>query len=285
MKEGFIKTNSGMTWYSVYGENKNGTPFLVVHGGPGFMTMPQVVSDFAADRPVYFYDQIGSGKSDRANDIDHYSVDSFVEELDEVRRALKLEEVILMGFSWGCALTASYVLKKGLKGIKALILSGPLLSTQRWDRDQQDNIARMPQESIDAIRYGEKNKDYGAEYQAAMMEYYKRHLCNLEPWPDYVEEALEKLNMDVYLSMWGPSEFTCSGKLKGFELYPHLHKITIPVLLTSGDRDEAGVKTIKDFQMEFPNAQMAVLPNASHLHQIEQPQIYKAVVNEFLKDK
>jgi proline iminopeptidase len=258
---------------------------LVVHGGPGFMTMPQVVSDFAAGRPVYFYDQLGSGKSDRASEIDYYSVNNFVEELDEVRWALQLAEVILMGFSWGCGLVTSYVLDKGLKGIQGLILSGPLLSTQRWDRDQQDNIARMPQEMISAIRCGEKNKDYGREYQAAMMEYYKRHLCNLEPWPDYVQEALDNLNMDVYMSMWGPSEFTVSGKLKDFELYQFLHKITVPVLLTCGDRDEAGVKTLKDFQMEFPNAQMAVIPKASHLHQIEQPGIYKAIVSEFLKDK
>jgi proline iminopeptidase len=54
MSEGFVKTKAGKVWYSVCGEGTSGTPMLVVHGGPGFMTMPQVVSDFAAGRPVYF---------------------------------------------------------------------------------------------------------------------------------------------------------------------------------------------------------------------------------------
>jgi len=285
MREGFIETKGGRIWYSVFGEDKSATPLLVLHGGPGFLSMPQGVSDFAVDRPVYFYDQLGSGKSDRAADQDYYSVKNFVNELDQVIKELKLAEVILMGFSWGCGLACSYLLEKEPKGVKAIILSAPYLSSPLWDKDQREQIAKMPSEVIKAIEEGEENGDYGDEYQEATMEYYQKHLCNLEPWPDYLQEAFEKLNMEVYFAMWGPSEFTISGKLKNFDLYPELPKITVPVLLICGDRDEAGVKTVKDFQMAFPQAQMAVIPNASHLHQIEQPQIYQVIVNEFLKNK
>jgi proline iminopeptidase len=190
-----------------------------------------------------------------------------------------------MGFSWGCGLIASYMLEKKPAGVKALILSAPLLSTSLWDRDQREHITKMPSAMIKAIENGERSGDYTGEYQTAMMAYYNRHVCRLNPWPDSLLEALDGLNMDVYQTMWGPSEFTVTGKLKDFDLYPRLHEITIPVLLTCGDNDEAGVKTLKDFQMAFPQAQMAVIPNASHLHQIEQPQIYKIVVNEFLKNQ
>jgi proline iminopeptidase len=89
--------------------------------------------------------------------------------------------------------------------------------------------------------------------------------------------------MDVYLTMWGPSEFTISGKLRDFDISSELHKIPVPVLLTCGDRDEAGVKSVKDFQMEFPDAQMAVIPETAHLHQIEKPELYKAVVKDFIR--
>lgn len=282
MKEGFIQTKQGNIGYLVYGENKEKTPLLVVHGGPGFLSMPEVVKDFSIDRPVYFYDQLGSGKSDRAKSTDDYSADYFVNELVEVREKLKLSEVILLGFSWGCGLICSYLLERKPTGVKAVILSAPYLSSPRWHADQRENITKMSEQIREAIEVGEKSNNYGDEYQAAMMEYYKKHVYRLEPWPDYLVEAMEKLNMDVYLTMWGPSEFTISGKLKAFDLYNELHKITMPVLLTCGDMDEAGVKTVKDFQMAFPNACMAVLPKASHLHQIEQPQIYKAIVNEFI---
>jgi len=136
------------------------------------MSLTDVVSDLAVERPVYFYDQLGSGNSDKAADSNDYAVDSFVEELDEVRNRLGLVEVVLMGFSWGCALVVSYVLQKKPSGIIGLILSGPLLSTPLWDKDQRDNIRTMPQDVIDAIEEGEGKQDCGDTYQAARMAYY-----------------------------------------------------------------------------------------------------------------
>ncbi len=90
---------------------------------------------------------------------------------------------------------------------------------------------------------------------------------------------MEKMNTDVYMRMWGPSEFTVTGSLKHFDLYPRLREIDVPVLLTCGDMDEAHVKTVKDFQDGFANACMAVIPDATHMHHIERPEIYKAAVN------
>ena len=139
----------------------------------------------------------------------------------------------------------------------------------------------MPSPVIDAIEKGERTGDFGDEYQAAMMAYYQKYVCRLEPWPDYLMEAFGLLNMDVYLTMWGPSEFTITGKLKDFDHYPRLGEVDAPVLLICGDSDEAGVKTVKDFQLAFQNAHMAVIPNSSHLHHIEQPMIYKEVVKSF----
>lgn len=57
MREDYLDINGHRTWYAVEGEGRPGTPLLVIHGGPGFLTMTDVVSDLAADRPVYFYDQ------------------------------------------------------------------------------------------------------------------------------------------------------------------------------------------------------------------------------------
>ena len=282
MREGFIEVGGKNIWYSLYGENQKSTPLLVVHGGPGFVTMPQVVSDFSKDRPVYFYDQLGCGKSDRAEDNSFYTVDYYVNELAEVKRRLNLDDVYLLGFSWGTALICSYMLYEKPAAIKGLILCGPLLSTPRWDADQRANISDMPDRIREAIESGEDAQDYGENYQSAMMEYYYKHVCRLHPWPDYVEDALSKLNPDVYNTMWGPSEFTITGTLKDFDLLPRLDEIGLPVLLTCGDYDEAGVKTVKDYHMAFPDASMAVIPYSAHLHHIEQPEIFKAIVNNFL---
>jgi len=284
MEEFYLETNAGKIWGCVYGKEKCGIPMLVVHGGPGFVTMTDTVEDFSEDRPVYFYNQLGSHLSDSAEIKDDYSLEGFIEELAQVREKLKLDEVILMGFSWGTSLICSYLLEKKPTGIKGLILSGPLLSSAMWGKDQRENIERMPRQVKEAIEEGERLSDFSQAYEAATMAYYQKHVCKLSPWPETLNEAFPKLNMDVYMTMWGPSEFTITGKLKDFDIVEQLNQIKVPVLLTCGDMDEASPKTCKDYQLAFENASLAVIPNASHLHQIEQPEIYKQIVNQFLKD-
>ena len=283
MRESFLELDQGKIWHSVYGEEGLGTPILVIHGGPGFLSMPQVVSDLAENRPVYFYDQLGCGRSDRAPNTSYYTVDRYVEELAEVRRRLGLTSVYLMGFSWGTALACSYALRKGLTGIAGLILCGPYLSTARWDRDQRANIAGMPEATRKAIEQGEQSGDFGDGYQSAMMDYYTRHVCRLSPWPDFLQDAFGKLNPEVYNNMWGVSEFTIFGTFRDLDLVPSLKRLSAPVLLVCGDNDEADPRTVKEYQLAFPNARMAVVPGASHLHHIEQPDIFLLIIENFLE--
>jgi proline iminopeptidase len=283
MQKKYILHNGRKIWYAMYGGSQSGTPLLVIHGGPGFLSMPQIIKDFSSKRPVIFYDQLGCGNSDRAPDTSYYSIENYVNELAEVRRQLRLDKVFLLGFSWGSALACSYLLQRRPDGVAGLILSGPCLSASRWDKDQRENIAAMPVEIKDYIVEGEKNSDYGVLYQTAMSAYYRKHLCRLKIWPDYLKDAVDNLSLDVYTTLWGPSEFTITGSLKDFDLMPRLKEIEVPVLLTCGDRDEAGVKTVKDYQMAFKNANMAVIPNASQLHHLEQPAVYKLIVNQFME--
>ena len=284
MKKSFINTKKGKIWYSVYGEHKKGTPLLVLHGGPGFLSMPEVIKNLSDRRPVYFYDQLGCGRSDRAANKSLYSVTNYTDELTEVRKQLGLKRVYLMGFSWGTMLACSYLLKKKPKGIKGLVLSGPYLSSPRWHADQRQNIDNLPPDLREAIEEGEKENNYGKKYKKAMMHYYQKHVCRLKPWPKYLQDAFSKFNTDVYLSMWGPSEFTITGTLKNYDLLPELDKIKQPVLLICGDHDEAGVKTVKDYQMAFKNASMAVLPDSSHIHHIENPKLFLQIARNFFKN-
>ncbi len=284
-RETRIQTSAGSLWHCVYGRDKPGIPLLVLHGGPGFLSMTETVCELGNERPVHFYDQLGCGQSDKAPDPSLYTPEGYVRELAEVRQALGLDEVCLMGFSWGAMLAGLYLLNEKPAGVKAVLFCGPLLSSPAWEQDQRANIRRMPQEVQEAIRRGEESQDFGSDYQEAMMAYYRRHLCRLDPWPDFVADAFEKLNMEIYSRLWGQSEFTISGMLKKYDLMGRLHEIEIPVLLTCGDFDEAGVRTVRDCQMIMPSAGMAVLPGASHLHHIEKPELFLMIVRNFLEEK
>lgn len=283
--EDWIQTTHGKLWHCVFGADKPGIPLLVVHGGPGFLSMTETVSDLADERPVHFYDQLGCGRSDKAADPDFYSAHHYVLELAEVRKALSLDQVCLMGFSWGAMLTGLYLLDQQPAGVRAAMLCAPLMGAPSWDSDQRENIRRMPRDVQKAILEAEDRGNFDGEaYQNAMMAYYRRHLCRLDPWPDYITEAFDKLDMEVYGRLWGPSEFTITGTLRDYDLLPRLHEVTVPTLLTCGDFDEAGVKTLKDCQLAMTSAFLAVMPNASHLHHLEKPDLFLAIIRDFLRE-
>ena len=50
MGEGNIATAGGNIWYSAYGGGKQKTPLLVLHGGPGFLSMTDGLAPLWADR-------------------------------------------------------------------------------------------------------------------------------------------------------------------------------------------------------------------------------------------
>lgn len=282
--EQFIETAAGKIWVGSYGNTTNSAPLLVVHGGPGFLSMPREICDLADERKVIFYDQLGCGRSDRPPDNTYYTLEKYVNELALLREALQLNECHIMAQSWGTLLVAEYILRYQPEGIHSLVLCGPLLSTPRWENDQKHYIEQMPPDAIRTIQHAEQEGCFDSDdYQHVMMTYYHRHICRLDPWPDDLLDALEKMNMDVYTTMWGPSEFTTTGTLKGVDLLPHLSEITQPVLLVCGEYDEAHPRTVYDYREAFTHAHMAVIPMASHTHHLEQPELFRRTVRAYLK--
>ncbi|MFH1395759.1 MAG: proline iminopeptidase-family hydrolase [Candidatus Omnitrophota bacterium] len=285
MKKGLIEVIGGKVWYEIVGEDKNNTPLLVLHGGPGishdYLEDLKVLAD---ERPVIFYDQLGCGNSDKTSDKNLWQVARYVEELVEVRQFLELENLHILGQSWGTMLAVEYMLTKNPTGIKSLILSGPALSISRWIKDQRAYLKELPKETQECIIECEKNKDFQSEkYQKAIDVYYHKHVCQMDPWPECLDRSLSKMNLDIYEYMCGPSEFTVSGVLKSFERAEDLKNIKPPVLYTCGRYDEATPETTAYYKNLTPNAEMVIFEDASHEHHLEKKEEFIKVVREFLQ--
>lgn len=271
MEEGFISVTGGKVWYKIVGKNKSEIPLLILHGGPGAShTYLEPLEKLADKRPVVFYDQLGCGNSERPADTSLWTIDRFVEELQQVRNSLGLDQVHLLGQSWGSSLAAEYILTKKPEGVKSVILSGALLSTSSWIADQQIYIEQLPEKTRNAILQCEKTGEYNSpEYQNAMMEFYQLHVYRLESWPECLNRAFSELNFAQYEYMWGPSEFTVTGSLKNYERVDQLYKIDLPVLFTCGEFDEATPATTRYYQENLPGSRLHIFEDASHEHHLE----------------
>jgi proline iminopeptidase len=283
--EGFISVPGGKVWYRAVGENKN-TPLLLLHGGPGFSTYSMEGLDcLAEDRMVIYYDQLGAGRSERPNDKLLWNVDRFVEELQAIRDHLELDNVHILGHSWGTMLGASYLLTKPT-GVKSIIFSSPCLSAKLWAKDQDEYRKELPPEVQELLKRCEsEGATDSKEYETAMMEVYQRHVCRLNPWPETLLQSFEYSNMDVYHTMWGPSEFFATGSLKNFDVTAQLHEIEIPSLFLAGRYDEATPKTTEYYSSLTKQSQFHVFEKSSHTTYLEEPSEYIQVVGGFLREQ
>lgn len=283
--EGFIDVPGGKVFYRVMGGGER-TPLILLHGGPGGRSCAfEVLSELATDRRVVRYDQLGSGKSDRPNDLSLWTTERFVEELDLVRRALGLKEVHILGHSWGGTLATEYLLTKGQEGVVSAVLSSPLISTPRWLADTNRLRGMLPkpvQAALDQCEAVETADDPKCvEANSVFEERFVRGAKELPAVP-----ACEGVTGgdQVYRHMWGAAEFTATGTLRDYDRSGRLGELKLPVLFLAGRNDEATPETIADFQGRVPGAKMAVLEKSAHSTYRTETAEYVKIVRAFLDE-
>ncbi len=245
VKEGFVPFRGYKVWYRVVGDHEAAGkfPLLCLHGGPGapydYLEPLEVMAD--TGRRVIFYDQLGCGNSDQPRDPSLWTVELFVEEVGVMRRALGLDRVHLLGQSWGGMLAMQYALTRP-EGLVSLILASSPASMPQWVAEAKRLREDLPppvQQTL--LRHEQAGTTDDPEYVEAMMVFYRRHVCRLDPWPDCLNRTFEKVmqNPEVYNTMNGPSEFHTTGVIKEWDIVDRLGEILIPTLITSGRYDEA----------------------------------------------
>jgi proline-specific peptidase len=286
--EGFVPFREFRTWYRIVGELDQPAPgrfpLLVLHGGPG--ASHNYLDPLAAlaqhGRPVVFYDQLGSGNSDRPDDPTLWNIDLFLEEVAAVRRELGLERVHLLGQSWGGLLALSYALMHPV-GLLSLVLADATASMPLHIAEVNKLREQLPPEVKEVLgQHEEAGTTDDPAYEEATMAFYARHICRLDPWPEYLLEALEQINYQVYQTMWGVDELHITGNLKDWDVSPRLGEVRVPTLLLSGRYDlftPAEQEVLRD---GIPGSEWVLFEESSHLPHAEEPERFPEVLEGFL---
>ena len=281
--QGFVEVPGGPVWYKVVGEG-DGLPLLLLHGGPGGTSCGYSLLDHLGDeRPVIRYDQLGTGRSGRPNDLGLWTVERYVEELHALRQHLGLDRFHLLGHSWGASLAGAYVLAKGTDGIASVVFSSPLISTPRWIEDANLLRQNLPEDVQGVLNAHEAAGTTDSEaYRQASEVFYERHVYRGEPAEPMDDCSDAPGSSLIYNYMWGPTEFRATGTLRDFDISDRLHEITVPVLFVTGEFDEARPATVASFQRKIPGAQMIVIKGVAHASISRAPDTYRRALEKFL---
>jgi len=259
---------------------------LLLHGGPGctheyFECFEKYFSKDECQ--IIFYDQLGSYYSDQPEDASLWKLDRFLEEVEQVRKALELEDFYLYGQSWGGLLAIEYALKyqKHLKGVILSNITGSVASYLTYLNYLR---TKLPQNIQERLKYYEDKEEFSnPEYEKIMFEeVYAQYLCRIKPWPDSLVRTFAHLNKQVYLTIQGPNEFVVTGNFKDWNRWADLHNITIPTLVICGRYDTMSPQDNELMAKLIPNSKLVVCEKGSHCTMFDDPESYFPALKQFL---
>jgi proline iminopeptidase len=200
-----------------------------------------------------------------------YDLSRYVEEVEQVRQALHLDEhnFYLLGHSWGGIMAIDYALKYQ-QHLKGLIISSMMCSASEYDRYAKDVLAKtIPADVLDTIHVMEQNHDFeNPRYMELLMQhYYAQHICRipLNEWPEPVTRSFKKLNSNLYVIMQGPSEFGIAGKLEHWERKDAMKNISVPTLCIGAKYDTMDPAHMRWMSKEVKNGTFLYCENGSHM--------------------
>jgi proline iminopeptidase len=266
--------------YKVWTKRLGGGPVkvLLLHGGPGFSH--EYLEAFESFLPeagieMYYYDQLGCNNSDQPDDASLWTLSRYLDEVEEVRRGLGLDNLILFGHSWGGMLAIEYALKYP-QHLRGLVVSNMTAGMQSYLKRTASIKQQLRPDVLARLNKLESEKAFDSpDYEQIMMqELYPKMLCRLDPWPEPVTRAFRHANLKIYEAMQGKSEFLVTGNLKSWERWDRLHEIKVRALTIGAQYDEMDPADLKKMAGLMPNAVFALCPNGSHLCMWDDQEVY-----------
>ncbi|MFX0038848.1 MAG: proline iminopeptidase-family hydrolase [Promethearchaeota archaeon] len=279
-------------WTKRVGNNPR-TKALLLHGGPGGTHEAFVCFDsyFPAEGfEYYYYDQLGSYYSEQSKESGLWEISRFVEEVEQVRKALKLNNsnFYLLGHSWGGMLAVEYALKYQ-DNIKGLIISNMMMSTSAYGKYLDEFLLpKLKPDVLAEIMDLEIKKDFdNPRYMELLLpNFYAKHLIQIpvEQWPDPINRLFKHINQDIYRLMWGPSELGAHGTLKNWDRTSDLSEIKVPTLIIGATYDTMDPEHMKWVSTQVQHGQFLLCPNGSHCALYDDQKIYFEGLIKFIND-
>ena len=266
----FVETRRGRTYVQTQG---TGVPLVFIHGAllnSGLWT--RQIETFSDLFECVAYDLRGHGRTGASN-LRRYTVGTFADDLAEMLDALELRRPILCGLSMGGMIAQSFAAKYPER-VRALVLCDTGVSTCHYLTDRILNQAIglvTPTATLLGVPEFRRfthliNQCFGDHSWAAQTEKSANFVCDA-------------------VAMVSPPEVakivTAIRKFDSSALY----RPKIPALILHGESDHPFIlRHAKILQQAYPGADYRIIPKASHLANLDNPETFDLMLLEFLSE-
>jgi proline iminopeptidase len=292
-----LSTGSRIAYVRVPAEGRaRKTPVVFLHGGPGVPDMrgdSEYFGRLAKDGfDVYVYDGLGSGMSSRLEDPRGYTLGRDVADLEQIRRKIGAERVMLVGHSYGANLAAAYAASHPDRVAKMVLSSpgdpspeaGGTSMTFRLTTKQKIGVYALllPPRPMLAYALLQVNPKAArafagdAEMDARFDRVYNRTRPALHCRDEPPGPTLHGLGF--YANQYPQS----ATRRPSVDFLPGLSGRGIPTLVIKGNCDYESWSSAVAYLRALPEAELAYLRGAGHNAYQDEPKLYMDAVRTFL---
>ena len=280
-KSGFIEINGTNHFYQTMG---TGDSLVILHGGPGLSHQylkSQLDSLLSSNFTLLYYDQRASGWSDGIKDTSKLTIQTFVEDLESLRKHFKLSKMNLLGHSFGGLLAMHYAITYPGK-VNSMILvdtdaASYELRTPYQIKMINSRLSEQQEAFLDSLEKTIEFKNFDPQIYEA---YYKTFLTSYFANPK--DTAKLTLGFDsVSVPKIGITNGIVRSNLGEYDIHNQLAKIMGRTLIIQGNESVFSVEGARAIHKELPNSEIHIFENCGHFEYIEFPKKFQNLVFEF----
>lgn len=297
--EGYVATRDGAIFFHQSALAGSDRPvLLVLHGGPGSGSVQlraQVGDQLGSSFRTIFFDQRGVGRSSA---VSSFRVDDYLDDIERLRRALKIDSWYLFGVSWGAVLANEYTVRnpdrvRGVVTWGGLVANQPVMDSMlrqlhayylaRGDRSSATWCQSLEEQSSPYTRL---------QTLRVMNAVNRARLKTVVPEEAEIEAVLAARDLAVRRwgyatsqtggSLWATVATFMQAGLESYDFRSRLHEISVPYLFLAGERDPLLKSAdLPAYAQSMPRATVRWVSDAGHT--LDQPKAIATTIVAFVK--
>jgi proline iminopeptidase len=260
----------------------SGKPLIIVHGGPGMShdyLAPQFIDLLGRDYQLIFYDQRASGRSTGVEDTTRVTMAQFVRDLEILRQQLKLDQVDLLGHSFGGLLAMYYAIAYPQNVHRMLLLdSAPASWELNFPHFRKTIAERQTEQDRQEQLAIEKSAGFGKSPEL-MDRYFKLYFKTFFKDPAQTQRLFLGID-EQWIMKFNATNNRIWNDLGKYDIHDRLPKIAAPTMVVYCDASVLDVKGSEAIAQRIPGARLVVLKDVGHFPYIEAPDVFRKTVKE-----
>jgi proline iminopeptidase len=280
--EGMYSLNGTELFIKIIGK---GEPLLLIHGGPGLnhqYFLPSILN-LSKQYQLIFYDQRGCGQSSANQDAKSMTISRFVEDIEAIRQYFGIQQLNLLGHSWGGFLAMQYAIKYP-QNLKSLLLLNSSSASQEF---RQANFKLQLSKESEEVKKEKELIKSSEDFKAKKISAYERF------FQVNFKTTLFNPSLSDSLHFGLPSNYLEANKLlyllfndlQDYDLHPKLALVKCKVLIVRGDSDGIVKESDEKIRQSFTNAkaELIEMKNCGHFPFLEKPAEFYQIIQDFMK--